>query len=171
MSVSTDWLPPLLLLDDDAGDWEAYLERLHQQFVADFVDSRPGWPGKRVNLKRHPEHEGKSATFWHMISTGEREADRLPDFRRCERIAWPRAMIDAFDGAEPDAAEPRIVWWQEERWNENRYNLALPDFSYVVIVADRGEYVLPWTAYWVEQEHRRRKLRKAFRAFWTAEKS
>jgi len=79
--------------------------------------------------------------------------------------------MDAFDGAKPDAAEPRLVWWQEERWNENRYNLALPDFSYVVVVADRGEYVLPWTAYWVAREHRRQKLRKAFRAFWAAQKS
>jgi hypothetical protein len=169
--VSIDWLPPLFLLEDDAGDWEAYLERLHRQFVVDFVESRPVWPGKRVNLKRYPEHEGKSATFWHMISTGEREADRLPDFRRCERIAWPRAMMDAFDGAEWDIAAGRLVWWQEERRNEERYILALADFSYVFVVADRGEYVLPLTAYYVEREHRRRKLQKAFRAFWSAQKS
>ncbi len=39
------------------------------------------------------------------------------------------------------------------------------DFSYVVVLADRGEYVLLWTAYCVEQEHRRQKLRREYEAF------
>jgi hypothetical protein len=30
----------------------------------------------------------------------------------------------------------------------------------VVVLADRGEYVILWTAYCVEQEHRRAKLLK-----------
>jgi hypothetical protein len=44
--------------------------------------------------------------------------------------------------------------------------LALEDFSYVVIVADRGDYVLPWTAYYVEHSHRRNKLRKEYESYW-----
>jgi len=44
--------------------------------------------------------------------------------------------------------------------------LALVDFSYLVVVVDRGSYVLPWTAYYVEQEHSRTKLRTEFEAYW-----
>lgn len=169
--MSDAWLPTLLLLKDSNGDWKAYLERLHQQFLQDFVNSKPSWPNKPVRLKRHPEYEGKSATFWHMISEGSDEQNRTPDFRRCERIAWPRPMMDEFDQSSPDSTKHRILWWCETRRGEVRYTLALDDFSYVVIVADRGEYVLPWTAFPIEYEHEKRKKRKAWRAYWDSQKS
>jgi hypothetical protein len=35
-----------------------------------------------------------------------------------------------------------------------------------VILADRGDYILPWTAYLVEQPHRQRKLRKEYDEYW-----
>lgn len=169
--MSGYWLPGLLLFEDSEGNWPRYLERVHRQFLGDFVDSLPRWPNKRVGLKRYPEHDGKSATFWHMISDGESEADRLPDFRRCERIGWPRPMMDEFDEAEPGSTDCRLIWWKETRGHEERYLLATPDFSYVVVVADRGDFVLPWTAFVVEHEHQRRKRRKAYEAFWKARKS
>lgn len=163
--MSSDWLPELILFQDSQGIWPLYLEKIHQQFIQDFVHSVPSWPNKRVALKRHPEYEGKSATFWHMISEGKEEAQRTPDFRRCERIAWPRSMMDEFTEAAPTLNDD-IVWWKESRGNEQRYVLALSDFSYIVVIADRGEYVLPWTAYYVEYEHQRRKYRKKWQEFW-----
>jgi len=165
----TDWLPELVLFEHSQGNWVVYLERLHARFKADFLDSLPGWPGKRVGVKKHPEHAEKSATFWHLISEGPVEADRDIDFRRCERIGWPRPIMDEFDETPPDASASRIYWWKEIRRNEERYLLAPHDFSYLVVVADRGKYVLPWTAFWIEQGHRRKKNEKAFNRFWGAQ--
>jgi hypothetical protein len=102
------------------GAVQPYLERLHQQFTRDFVESLPTWPGKHVGLKRHPEYDGKSATFWHMISEGSDETERTPDLRRCERIAWPRPVIDAFDEVPPGTMPARIIWWQEIRGSEQK---------------------------------------------------
>lgn len=169
--MNEEWLPDLLTLNESGGDWTRYLERLHQQFARDFIESLPSWPGKRVGLKRHPEYDGKSATFWHMISEGTNEVERTPDLRRCERIAWPRSIIDEFDEVPPSVATAKIVWWQEKRRSDTRYLLALDDFSYVVVVADRGNFVLPWTAYLVEHTHRRDKLRKAWQTFWASKKA
>lgn len=169
--MTADWLPELLMLEHAGGDWGVYLEQLHNRFAADFIHSKPAWPGKRVGVKRHPEHGGKSATFWHLISEGAVEEERQPNMRRCERIGWPRPMIDEFDEAHPGATACRIVWWKERRGNEQRYLLAPDDFSYVVVVADRGEYVLPWTAFWIEHDHQRTKRERAFKAFWEAEKA
>lgn len=166
--MSEAWLPALLRFEDSNGNWDEYIECLYRQFEADFVHSKPHWPGKRVGHKRHPEQAGKSATFWHLFSEGEREAERLPDFRRCERIAWPRPMMDEFDAAPPDTTGFRLVWWKERRGSEDRYLLAPSDFSYVVVVADRGDFVLPWTAYSVEQSHRQDKLRRRWAEFWNA---
>jgi len=168
--MSSDWLPDLLLLEHSQGDWAQYLERLHDCFVDNFVKSVPTWPGKRVALKRHPEYDGKSATFWHLISEGDLEADRTPDMRRCERIAWPRSVMDEFDEAAPETTSCRVVWWKEVRRNEERYLLAPDDFSYIVVVADRGDYVLPWTAFCCEYQHQRNKREKAFKQYWGSRK-
>lgn len=160
------WLPELVLFGDSGGDWDAYLERIHTVFLNDFSRSRPNWPGKRVSLKRHPEYDGKSATFWHFISEGSREADRYPDMRRCERIGWPRPIIDRFTDRRPSADDP-VLWWKNERRGGERFILTLNDFSYVVVVADRGDYVLPWTAYPVERTHQRKKLSMEFELYWS----
>jgi hypothetical protein len=152
----TEWLPALVELRGSEGDWERYVELLYGFFRADFIDSVPGYPGKRWAMKRHPEHRGKEATFWHIISEGPDEAERLPDLRRCERIRWPRAIIDR-------CRTGPVLAWAQQRGSDQRIVLALPDFSYVVVLADRGEYVLLWTAFPVEREHRRRKLEREYR--------
>lgn len=165
--MKPDWLPPLVLLNEFGGDWNAYESAVYAGFVADFVRTRPRWPGKRVGLKRHPLIQGKEATFWHFISEGQTEADRLPDLRRCERIRWPKPTMEAFIERRP-GPDDRIVWWKNVRGGEDRYLLALPDFSYLVVVADRGEFVLPWTQYCVEHEHQRRKYRKECESYWAS---
>lgn len=166
--MSDAWLPDLVYLEDFGGDWESYLDALYRVFVADFVRSKPRWPGKRVALKRYPEYQGKGATFWHMISEGDQEDERIPDFRRCERIRWPRPMMDEFPDRRSDTND-RMLWWKSKRRNDERFVLAVPDFSYVVVVADRGDFVMPWTAYTVEQPHRREKLRREYEEYWRSQ--
>lgn len=39
-----------------------------------------------------------------------------------------------------------------------------------MIVADRGDYVLPWTQYHVDHRHRQEKYRKEHHAYWAAQK-
>ena len=64
-----------------------------------------------------------------------------------------------------------VLCWEQRRGRDTRIILALPDFSYVVILADRGEFVLPWTAYCVERPHQRAKLKKEFRTWSRSQKS
>jgi hypothetical protein len=75
---------------------------------------------------------------------------------------------DDFQARPPREAD-RLLWWRWQHGNETRYVLALVDFSYIVVVADRGEFVLPWTAYCVDREHRRVKLRKEYDEYWRAQ--
>lgn len=153
MSADLSWLPPLLLLEDYGGDWDAYFGEAKRIFDRDFREPRPAFRGKRMGLKREPVVEGMSATFWHFVSEGKGERDRTPDLRRCERIGWPMALLTSAD------VEGRLVVWEEEDPRRgDKVLLALPDFSYLVVVDDRGDYVLPWTAYPVDRDHARRKL-------------
>jgi hypothetical protein len=157
------WLPPLVLLEEHGRNWANYLEAIYMVFKRDFVDSKPMFPNRRVGLKRHPIAQGKEATFWHFVSEGDNEENRAPDLRRCERIAWPRPIIEAVQSES-------VYVWKTARGNERRIVIALRDFSYIVVLADRGDYVLPWTAYCVERNHRRDKLLKEYEEFKVGQK-
>lgn len=159
MSVTPDWIPPLVLFEDFKGNWEAYLDAIYTYFKKDFVDNKPVFQGRRLGLKRFPLSQGKEATFWHMISEGRDEEDRIPDFRRCERIRWPKPVIEC-DG---DAA---IKLWRNRRGGEERICLWFEQENYLVILADREKHILPWTAYLVEHPHGKRKLQKEYEAYW-----
>lgn len=161
MSNAPDWLPPLVLFSDYGGNWDAYLDAIYEWFKHDFIDSKPAFQGRRLGLKRHPMTHGKEATFWHLIQKGEVEHDRTPDFRRCERIRWPRPIIEHND----DLA---IKIWRNQRGNEVRVCLWFAQENYLVILADRGDYILPWTAYLVEQPHRQRKLQREYEEYCRA---
>jgi hypothetical protein len=149
------WLPSLLCLPDCEGDWERYLDVVYQAFRRDFVDTSPELAGRRCGL-RHPELiDGREGTFWHIISEGLVEEERLPDLRRCERVRWPRPMIESV-GME------RIRCWRYRRNGDRRISIALADFAYLVVLVDRSSYVLLLTAFPVEKERRREKLRKEY---------
>jgi hypothetical protein len=101
------------------------------------------------------------------VTAGSVEADRLPDLARLERVGWPMEILQAFHESYPVRRSAKICWWMNDRGSgKGRYLLALADFSYVVIVADRGGYCLLWTAYPVEYSNRRRRLRQEFEDYW-----
>jgi hypothetical protein len=130
---------------------------LYEYFTGDFISSKPVFQGESVACKRHPLVQGKEATFWHLISEGRSEEDRLPNLRRCERIRWPRPIVE-------NAVEPGIKIWENERAGERRICLWLEDCEYLVVLARRSGYVLLWTAYPVVETHRKRKLQREFEA-------
>lgn len=153
-----DWLPPLVPFGDCGGDWPRYLEILYGYFCRDFVNDKPSFQGVRLALKRYPVIQGKEATFWHFISEGDDEAERLPDMRRCERIRWPRPVIEQADGVV-------VKIWREPRGGETRIHLWVESASYLVVLAERKGYLLPWTAYPVERDHQKVKLRKRWERY------
>ena len=55
---------------------------------------------------------------------------------------------------------------KNERKGEDRICLWFESEEYIVILADRGEYILPWTAYMVDRSHRKRKLQREYERYW-----
>ena len=159
MSGSPDWLPPLVLFEDFKGNWDAYLDTIYTYFKQDFVESRPVFQGRRLGLKRHPLAHGKEATFWHMISKGQEEVNRIPDFRRCERIRWPKPVIEHEN-------DPKVMYWVSVKRNEDRIHIWLEEEDYVVVLADRRGFLLPWTTFLVTRQHTKQKLRKEYETYW-----
>ena len=150
-----EWLPGLVLFEDHGGNWSKYLSAIYAIFVADFKDNSPIFRGSRITLMKRKMLYGKDATFWHMTSEGEIEQERLPDFRRCERIRWPRPIIE-----NSDAQSVKV--WENMRKRESRLCLWLEDAEYLVILAKRKRHLFLMTAYPVTQPHRKRKLQKEY---------
>lgn len=153
--ATPEWLPELVTLESFGGNWQEYFEQVYQYFHQDFVASKPVFRGKRLGLKRHPEYDGKSATFWHMISEGKQEEERLPDIPRCERIRWPRPIIE-------NVRDSALKVWAEKRNGSKRIHIWFEQEGYLVVLDDRRDFILPWTAFYIEREHQRRKYNKRF---------
>tara|TARA_R110002073_G_scaffold120121_1_gene261927 strand:- start:965 stop:1435 length:471 start_codon:yes stop_codon:yes gene_type:complete len=147
------WLPDMVPISDYSGNWNDYCEAIYEIFKRDLVSNPPLYNGQRLAMKRHPISEGKEATFWHLITKGETEASRIPDMRRCERIAWPKPTIENHH---------KVKCWISKKKGEDRLHIWLENEDYVVVLAIRNGYTLLWTAYVVEHNHVRRKLNKEF---------
>ena len=157
-----NWLPELVLLEEYSGEWSYYFEVLYSIFKDDFINNRPQFRGVHLGLKRYPLVNGKEATFWHIISEGEGEENRIPDLRRCERIRWPKPVVEHFESR-------YIKLWENERKGEKRICLWLEEEDYLVILSHRKGYYLLWTTYLVKEEHRKRKLNKEYTSWKEAE--
>ncbi len=153
-SGNPEWQPPLILMADFGGHWETFIEKVYEAFKKDFVDSKPIYKGQRLGLKKYPISQGKEVTFWHMTSTGSDEASRTPDLRRCERIKWPKPIIEL----EADL----ILSWVSIKKGERRIHLWYQQEDYLVVLAQRKNYIIPWTAFLIEQGHTKRKLQREY---------
>lgn len=112
------WLPAMA----GVNPWTANtFDMLYSIFKRDFKDSQPvyqGWP-----VWFFPEMEdGKEVIFWHMTSEKEkRTGERVPDFRRSDRLPWARPIIHhpgepevlAFDYQESDGDTNTYVWFKD----------------------------------------------------------
>ncbi len=163
-NYAPDWLPELCLLTHYGGRWNDYVEAVYQLFMDDWVLSSPVLLDKVFRLKRHPLFDNKEATFWHCVSEGNIEVERTPDLRRCERILWPRALVEALDNGRPE-----VIWWRNERKGKTRLLIAPRDFSYLVVLDERPDYFLLWTAYLIQYRHQRDKQERDFLAYWKAQ--
>ena len=154
-----DWLPALVLLADYGNDWDKYLYALYLFYTEDFIENKPIFYGKKLAVKKIPLTDGKESTFWHIIQEGNKEDERIPDLRRCERIRWPKAIIE-------HCHECDIKVWENERhtrkgkqssiciWFENK--------DYLIVLRKRVDYILFWTGYPVTAPHTKRRLEKEY---------
>lgn len=164
MSEQEILLPSLMCLEDHGGNWNQFINAIYETFRNDFVISKPVFRGKRLGLKRYPIFQDKEYTFYHMTHTGDVEHDRTPDLRRCERICWAKPVIEKGD-------KWSLKIWPQIRKGKNRICIWIefdeePD--YIVILDDRKDFILPWTAFTLNHSHEKRKKNKEYEAYLTA---
>lgn len=139
----SDFNPPELC--EYGGDWDTYQEILFGIFSQTLLTGDLVFQGLPIRIQRRPEYKDKHFAFWHLISEGEKEEERTPDFRRCERLAWVRFVIEKCE------SHTGIFWWQNKRGTKTRVVLWLEKENYAVILEKRKDYFLLKTAYFLEK--------------------
>ncbi len=135
------------------SDWPVYQDELYRIFCKTLLSDPAFFLGMQVRIKRHPEYLKMHFAFWHLITEGEKESERTPDLRRCERIAWIRWVI------ENNELHPGIYYWKNLRKGRVHVVIWYKAENYVVILEERKEYYLLKTAY-VVAPHRLKSLQK-----------
>lgn len=156
--------PALLPFAAYGGDWPAYEAALYQIFTEQLARGKLVFRGWKVSCRRLPEALGKWASFWHLIQEGKVEEDRLPDLRRCERLAWIAYVIENW------STDNSIDAWENQRGSEVNVLLWYQE-EYLVILARRDGYWLLKSAYCTEKSHRIASLRRERDIFLGAKKS
>lgn len=162
MNPMPDWLEPLARLEDFDGNVEAYIAHLFSIFTRDFITTTPTFRGKSI-LHDKTDDGGKPQAFTHITTEENRQTkQRELCLRRCERIAWIKAVVE-------NADDPRVLMWEKEqktsRRRATRTFLFLEDKDFLVILQEIkwGHYLI--TAIYVDNPNQKRKHLKAYEAY------
>ena len=155
-------LPPIVTLRDYDNDPVKFLDGTYGIFERDFRRNRPKECfGKPLNLKSHPYYDGKSCSYFHFTHDGDIETERIPDLRRMERIEWVMFIIRHH-------SHPYLKIWKKLVKGRTRICILHEAERYLLVLEERDTYILPWTAYYIEHEHRIRKYIKEWEAYKNA---
>ena len=155
--TDNNWIPELLPFD---GDWNEVVETIYDRYMQDLVWNPVHFCDRKVVVRKHPTSQDKGSGFWHCISDGKIEDDRIPDPDRCKRIGWIRAIIENCD-------QPEVDHWVTKRGSQTNHILWHNE-EFVVVLGERGKdengnpkvYLLK-TAFCTFREHEKRKKRKS----------
>lgn len=150
--------PDLMYLDNYNGDFQVYFKAIYRIFENDFIRKSFSYEGKNVTVRKYPLVDGIHKTFYHITHQGEDENNRTPDFRRMERIRFPKFVIE-------NNKHPEILIWKNTRGRDERIVLLNERQNYIVVLTERSNFYLFITAYLVEEEHRKRKLLQEYETY------
>ena len=149
------WIPEIIPLESYDGNWQKYEDAIYCIFKNDFITSTPQFNGKKVQIKKYPIENEKENAFFHVTCADfNKNNERLPDMRRCERIRWIRAFIENYNCDNSKCTDCNgVKIWQEPYKSRTRIHILLEEERYLVILEDRKTYYLLITAYYLDYDH------------------
>lgn len=156
--VKIEELPEMIFLQDYRGDYHSYIDAVYEVFKRDFILHRLTFGSNVLKLKHYPVYQQRAYTFYHMTHHGEKEDERTPDFRRCERMPWARPTVE-------DTVVLNLKFWEQNRNGKSRVCIWMEvdnGDNYFVILDVRKTFVLIWTAFFAEYPHQVKKKQKEY---------
>jgi hypothetical protein len=159
--MSTLVFPDIIELNEFGGDFHNYFNAVYAIFANDFIKTQPLYVGHKVAVRKYPEVDGLHRTFYHITHEGEDEENRTPDLKRMERIRFPKFLIE-------NEQHEEILIWKNKRGKDERIVLFNQTENYIIILTDRKQFYMFITAYFIDTEHRKRKLLKEYEDYKNA---
>ena len=168
-----DWLPEMFVVDP----WgHTTYDSLYAVFCRDIRDYGLRFEGNRVWI--YPDlDDGKEVAFWHLTTRGtsakpvprrkmkfqlkgtlrQDSGERLPDFRRCERLPWVNPLI------RKNAPEHILSWDYDEGGGVVKTYVWAHEEQFVVIMKryDDGSRRLI-TSFYIDYDSKRDDLQKKY---------
>ncbi len=162
------WLPDLFVFDGLFRNLDIYDEAVYRMFCNDFLQAPPIFLGKEVRVYSDPKVHGKEQTYFHITSKNynkDRHQDRNVDISRCERIKWPKALIENYNCNRAICTDCNgIKCWRrlDNGGRFERVKILFEEQQYIVILEDHtnttSNCFFLVTAYHLEHSHQVRKL-------------
>ena len=152
------WLPKMVFYED-YNSWDEYQDTIYRIFCNDFKKTYPLLEGKRVKIRYNPIEYGREEGFYHVTCQDyKKDGERVPDFRRCERIKWVRKFIENYKCNLDECGECEgVKVWEEDYRGNPRVHILLEEERYMVVVEKREKYCLLITAFYFHYDHALRK--------------
>lgn len=154
-------LPSLVLFEDYKNDYELYIDKVYSHFQTDFLYSYPifRYDPSEIHINSRPYEKDKEFTFWHIVSEGKTEEERTINIRRCERICFPKFLIENYDSVCCKIWEKDVL---AKKSREKRIHISNEDFSFIIVLSKLNKSSPIFkrtliTAFYVEREYQRKK--------------
>lgn len=141
--------------------YSAYEDALYELFCSVYESGSICFRQVEVKMKHYPPDYDERSGFYHLICENYDEKDessRLPNLRRCERIKWPKYIIE---NCEESKCKDLLVWPNTRKGKKNIL-LYCVSLDYLVVLGVRNGYYLLTTAYPVTRYDTRKGLLKEY---------
>lgn len=147
---------PDLIICENYTEINDYIEKLYHIFRRDFIDSFTRFNDKNVHIRKEPLDNNKESAFIHLTHedyyhNSANPNDRVPDFRRSERLPWIKAIIENYK-CSLDKHCGRILYWEEIFRGYTRINLLYKDEKYLVVLEKRDFGYLLITGFYLDTD-------------------
>jgi len=130
-----------------------YINEIYEIFKYEVAEAKLQFLGLPITCQWCPPYDNKHFSFWHLITNkfeSDKEEDRQPDIRRCERIRWIAYVIK-------NANDFEKIWcWEKQvktkRGRSTHIALYLHEEHYLVILRKKPNRLEVATAY-VKENH------------------
>lgn len=135
----------------NSENYKKYEEDLYRIIEEDFVKHDVFFMGKKVFLDFNKVQDGKSDTFFHVLCGDKKE---YPNFRRAERIRFPRQIIENYNECDNCLNECKIKMFFKKIKGKKRYHLFSEEHRYMVVLEDEGKRMKLVTSFYIDKTYK-----------------
>ena len=132
-------------------NYKKYEDDLYKIIEDDFIKHDVLFMGKKIFLDFNKVYNGKSDTFFHVLCGDKKE---YPDFRRAERIRFPRQIIENYNECSMCLNTCKIKMFIKKIKGKKRYHLFSEEHRYMIVIEDEGKRMKLVTSFYIDKTYK-----------------